>query len=174
MRSGHHVGCSGAEIRIAKQDDVPTIAVACTQSRTVLAETGSGGTAAQAMVGIAQATVCRDHCRKSTLAVVACGRSSVRSAVRFSRATEGESLVGSHQCSTLRSLRRCSSYREAVSLARHGALRRTARIGRTDLAHTPRRRPSLEVPVADHEPTRGLPDSSPPGPRGPMTIPKAE
>ena len=57
VREGHHVECSGAEIRIAKQDYVPTIAVACMQSRTVLAETGSGGAATQATVGNAQATV---------------------------------------------------------------------------------------------------------------------
>ena len=57
MRSGHHAECSGAEIRIAKQDYVPTTAAARMQIRTVLAETGSGGAAAQATVGDAQATV---------------------------------------------------------------------------------------------------------------------
>ena len=63
-RPGHHVEGNRdgwppvtPETRIAKQDGVPTIAVACTQSRTVLAETGSGGAATQATVGIAQATV---------------------------------------------------------------------------------------------------------------------
>ena len=71
-------------------------------------------------------------------------------------------------------MRRCFYDREIGNPDRHEARRCAVGSGEDGPRSSPRRRPSLEVPVADHEPTRGLPDSSPPGPPGSMTIPKAE
>ena len=48
---------SGDDIRIAKLDYMPTVAVDRRRSRTVLAETGSGGAAGRQFYRLVQATV---------------------------------------------------------------------------------------------------------------------